>query len=545
MWNGSYSTDLINRLCQQNQSEEEIISMVIYFFENVTQSKKFPILNKYIIETSSLLTVPSNTSNTSTTSPEIMREIINEFLSCAYNILLPSSSLSPFNLISSTTNKFYKLALGTSSSSSLKDEEGLLPYDFFVNLYVCLETMHTINSIIRRMRISQLKKFNFLDIEDVKLLQALWVNLLSKDKDENSPQITDQNKCISCTSLSSSPTTSSTLSHCESCGSFISKDEDNTFDEDKIGSDWTKLGFQSQDPTSDLRGGGILSLQQLVYFSREYREQAKHILEIFSSGSKNSSSVFCTTVTNPALSVYGTNRQGGYFPFALIGINITHFLNELIKERRLHHYLIQKLAVIVSSTAFDQLQLLLHDEVIDLILHAREQIDSINSENENNNNNENKENIDKENLKKYWKQYEFSYFYLFGNFLLNSREEIEKKRKKTFNHNKLLYIRPNHHHYSSYQEKFLLNHNNIVSLHSSNTNSSSTSSIDSYFSPSPSSEDACLIFGENLLHDFYVKIFESLFLKYVILAPPSVLDFNSIFDDVKAEFRNENEPIIK
>lgn len=36
---------------------------------------------------------------------------------------------------------------------------------------------------------------------------------------------------------------------------------------------WTEIGFQSTNPRTDFRGGGILSLLCLIYFSSEFKEQ--------------------------------------------------------------------------------------------------------------------------------------------------------------------------------------------------------------------------------------------------------------------------------
>ena len=76
--------------------------------------------------------------------------------------------------------------------------------------------------------------------------------------------------------------------------------------------EWEKLGFQASDPTTDLRGMGILGLYQLVYFSHKRTLTAKTILE----ESHNTSKVA--------------------FPFAVTGINITSFILELLTEGRLH-----------------------------------------------------------------------------------------------------------------------------------------------------------------------------------------------------------------
>jgi len=43
--------------------------------------------------------------------------------------------------------------------------------------------------------------------------------------------------------------------------------------------EWKKLGFQGLDPCTDFRGGGLLALQQLVYFAETRRELALQMLK--------------------------------------------------------------------------------------------------------------------------------------------------------------------------------------------------------------------------------------------------------------------------
>lgn len=38
----------------------------------------------------------------------------------------------------------------------------------------------------------------------------------------------------------------------------------------RIGSHWTDLGFQGDDPATDLRGGGMFALRQLVHFAQTH-----------------------------------------------------------------------------------------------------------------------------------------------------------------------------------------------------------------------------------------------------------------------------------
>lgn len=45
-----------------------------------------------------------------------------------------------------------------------------------------------------------------------------------------------------------------------------------------IGKHWTEIGFQGADPATDFRGMGLLSLENLVFFSTVFSEHARNIL---------------------------------------------------------------------------------------------------------------------------------------------------------------------------------------------------------------------------------------------------------------------------
>lgn len=76
--------------------------------------------------------------------------------------------------------------------------------------------------------------------------------------------------------------------------------------------DWLALGFQGNDPTTDFRSLGLLGLYQLVYFSLHRTPIAQMVLQELS------------------------RHPGKYYPFAVIGINISQFVMELFHEYRLH-----------------------------------------------------------------------------------------------------------------------------------------------------------------------------------------------------------------
>ncbi len=99
----------------------------------------------------------------------------------------------------------------------------------------------------------------------------------------------------------------------------------NEVDSNIISSDWIEIGFQGNDPSTDFRGMGILGLQQLYYFSKNRNQVAKLILTIF------------------------TQDKTKYYPFAIIGINITRFLLELINELRIQKLLIENLGHIFAA----------------------------------------------------------------------------------------------------------------------------------------------------------------------------------------------------
>lgn len=91
-----------------------------------------------------------------------------------------------------------------------------------------------------------------------------------------------------------------------------------------ISADWIELGFQNADPTTDFRGMGILGLVQLAYFSEHRTQRARFILSALSDPKK-------------------------YYPFAIIGINITSFVYELIQEYRIQKILLENLSHTVAG----------------------------------------------------------------------------------------------------------------------------------------------------------------------------------------------------
>ncbi|KFH06478.1 ELMO/CED-12 family protein [Toxoplasma gondii VAND] len=74
--------------------------------------------------------------------------------------------------------------------------------------------------------------------------------------------------------------------------------------------DWKAIGFQSQNPRTDFRGGGLLSLQQLLFFAQNFREEMLVLVE----KSKRDS-----------------------FPLAASLINVTHMLGTFFDLYDDHH----------------------------------------------------------------------------------------------------------------------------------------------------------------------------------------------------------------
>jgi len=82
----------------------------------------------------------------------------------------------------------------------------------------------------------------------------------------------------------------------------------------RVTKQWQDIGFQGEDPKTDFRGMGILGLQNLVYFAREFGSAAKHILS------------------------HSHHPRFGY-SFAIVGINLTHMAYKLLKESALKSHL--------------------------------------------------------------------------------------------------------------------------------------------------------------------------------------------------------------
>jgi len=83
---------------------------------------------------------------------------------------------------------------------------------------------------------------------------------------------------------------------------------------------WQNIGFQGEDPKTDFRGMGILGLENLRYFAKEYNTAARHIL----SHSHHPKHGFYTS-----LEPYTPTVR---YSFAIVGINITAMAYKLVMD---------------------------------------------------------------------------------------------------------------------------------------------------------------------------------------------------------------------
>lgn len=75
----------------------------------------------------------------------------------------------------------------------------------------------------------------------------------------------------------------------------------------RITKQWQDIGFQGDDPATDFRGMGVLGLENLLYFAKEYPGTTHHLLS------------------------HSQHPKYGY-TFAVVGINITHMAWRLLKD---------------------------------------------------------------------------------------------------------------------------------------------------------------------------------------------------------------------
>jgi len=82
----------------------------------------------------------------------------------------------------------------------------------------------------------------------------------------------------------------------------------------RVTKQWQDIGFQGEDPKTDFRGMGILGLQNLIFFAKQFGTAAKHILS------------------------HSHHPKFGY-SFAIVGINLTHMAYKLLQDSALKSHL--------------------------------------------------------------------------------------------------------------------------------------------------------------------------------------------------------------
>ena len=105
------------------------------------------------------------------------------------------------------------------------------------------------------------------------------------------------------------------------------KEEDRITDKDER-PDWTSIGFQGLDTITDFRGGGLLSLEQLCFFTTQNREIIDKINERANHPTTVSTYPFCSHI-HFIIQGYG---------LAITGINITVMLVDALQSGQLKNY---------------------------------------------------------------------------------------------------------------------------------------------------------------------------------------------------------------
>lgn len=101
--------------------------------------------------------------------------------------------------------------------------------------------------------------------------------------------------------------------------------------EARITKQWQDIGFQGDDPSTDFRGMGILGLENLLFFTREYTGTARHLLS------------------------HSQHPKYGY-TLAVVSINISHMAWRLLMNGRAksHFYNISQIYGYPSLEQFHQ-----------------------------------------------------------------------------------------------------------------------------------------------------------------------------------------------
>ncbi|CAO3632794.1 unnamed protein product [Cunninghamella blakesleeana] len=84
--------------------------------------------------------------------------------------------------------------------------------------------------------------------------------------------------------------------------------------ESRLTKQWAEIGFQGNDPATDFRGMGIQGLDDLIYFTKTYPEASQR-------------------------SFLHSQHPISWYPFAIVGINISQFTIQILRTRQLQYYL--------------------------------------------------------------------------------------------------------------------------------------------------------------------------------------------------------------
>lgn len=154
------------------------------------------------------------------------------------------------------------------------------------NMKTCLKSLRLINAM--KISLNNLKntKFNYAQPEHVELLEKLWKHLKPNIRRKENTLITQE---------------------------------------------WTELGFQNKDPSSDFRGMGLLGLIQLVYLSEFSMKDAIDLLN-------------------------HSQYDHSFFPFAATGINITAYVLELLEKTHLHQHIIKQMDRILLQDTMNSIE---------------------------------------------------------------------------------------------------------------------------------------------------------------------------------------------
>ncbi|ORZ18922.1 ELMO/CED-12 family-domain-containing protein [Absidia repens] len=79
---------------------------------------------------------------------------------------------------------------------------------------------------------------------------------------------------------------------------------------------WGDIGFQGNDPASDFRGMGMQGLDDLVYYAKTYPDASQRTF-------------------------ISSQHPISWYPFAIVGINISQFAIQILRTKQLQHYLFQ------------------------------------------------------------------------------------------------------------------------------------------------------------------------------------------------------------